>query len=113
VAEPEFTKPARRRAALLSRLQLYGPRLNEAETNRQAKVIALVVLTYVLVGLFINMVDPEYLTAAWLCAGAMGLAVYFTRDSRKSAINLYTVLFGVATLGCVVGYVLSRGWLVS
>lgn len=107
-----LARSARRRAAILSRLRLYGRRPGELESNRMAKRIALIVLSYFWIGVIINRIDPEYLVAAWLCAGGLGLAFYLTRESQRSAVNVYTALFGIGTLGCLAGFALSRGWLI-
>jgi hypothetical protein len=114
-ADPDqttFMKPARRRAAMLSRIKLYGRRPSEAETTRTRINIVLLFSTYFLIGVIINMIDPEYLVAAWLFIGLLGVTAYVMRQSKKSVVNVYTVLLGVCVVGCLAGFVLSRGLLI-
>lgn len=112
VTQPVLSKTARRRAAILSRLKLYGPRPTEAERQHQNKQILLVVVTFFLIGYAISLIDPGYLEAAWLSVGALGVAIYFTKEAKRPAINVYTVLFGVCIVGCLAGFALTRGWLI-
>jgi hypothetical protein len=36
--------------------------------------------------------------------------VWYARQSKKRpVVNVYTVLFGVGALGCLIGFILSRG----
>ena len=72
----------------------------------------MVCLVYFLIGVGLNRIDPEYLVAAWLFAGGLALTAWWTRRSKGSVVNPYTVLCGVGMILCLTGFVLSRGWFV-
>ena len=103
----------KKRTAILARLKGYARRRREDDHHGPtAQWIAATVFLYFLAALGINTVDPTYLLAAWLFVGAVGIAVWYARQSRKrAAVNIYTVLFSVCALGCLIGFFLSRGWL--
>jgi hypothetical protein len=87
-------------------------RREREENNRMAPVIPLLCLGYFSVGVIVNIVDAEYLTAAWLFAGALGVALWMTRQAKMSLVNVYTLVLGLGMTICLIFFVLSRGWLI-
>jgi len=72
----------------------------------------MIFFVYFLIGTCLNLIDPEYLVAAWLFAGGLALALWWARENKRSVFNPYVVLCGVGMIGCLTVFILTRGWLI-